>query len=304
MALGAQYVAADEFMMLPPPLKIELPSYPEKLHPLLTMGLPTFNTLDYSAWPAYIERFSLTDDDIPELLRMATDAALDTLDECYPQTFGPIHARRALGQLKALDAVEPLFAYLKVDYERHGFDEWLYEELTPVFFLMGPPIIPLMCSKLIDITETEIVRDKALNVLEHCYGHLPEHAEACLAPIIEVLGNPHPEFKQLQAGVICFLARHRITTYLPQMEALFTQEMVDTDFCGEWVEVLNQMELLDDPAALEAAKTSRQERFNALYNQLNPIVNKDEEEFILFTLRESTNDTAPGERFGETHKTQ
>ncbi|MBD1856988.1 MULTISPECIES: hypothetical protein [Leptolyngbya] len=82
---------------------------------LLTLGsdLPIAST----DWADYAAR-GITSADIPSLIEMATDAELYTLDE-YTEGWATVHAWRALAQLKAGDAVEPLLQ----TYERFGEDD-------------------------------------------------------------------------------------------------------------------------------------------------------------------------------------
>ena len=58
-------------------------------------------------WPDYLKR-EITREDIPELIRMATDMELNLAASDSLEVWAPVHAWRALGQLKAEEAVEPL----------------------------------------------------------------------------------------------------------------------------------------------------------------------------------------------------
>src|SRR6516165_8330230 len=94
---------------------------------LLILGKPESVVAQY--WPNYLE-LGLSQDHIPELIRLATDLELrdpeseEKSEEEDPDFWAPVHAIRALGQLHAEAAVEPLvnlLAELKVD-------EWMLEE--------------------------------------------------------------------------------------------------------------------------------------------------------------------------------
>ena len=64
----------------------------------------------FEDWADYVGMLNLTQEHIPELIRMATDKKLrfsDAEDESYA---GPVHAWRALGQLRAQEAAQPLTA--------------------------------------------------------------------------------------------------------------------------------------------------------------------------------------------------
>jgi hypothetical protein len=77
-------------------------------------------------WPNYVQHLELTEDDIPELIALAT---IDDDEVEYEQMF----ACRALGQLKALSAVSPLISFLETV---SLYDDWAYEEIPMVLSLM------------------------------------------------------------------------------------------------------------------------------------------------------------------------
>src|SRR5437763_1053966 len=74
---------------------------------LLTYGAIA---LTEPAWPDYVGELGLGPAQVPDLIRMATDH--DLRFEEVPGDdiafWGPVHAWRALGQLRALEAAAPL----------------------------------------------------------------------------------------------------------------------------------------------------------------------------------------------------
>ena len=81
-------------------------SYTDPAAQLLTYGGVVGRTRDDN-WPDYRD-LGLTEESIPDLIRMATD-----LDPRDPRTDGsevwaPLHAWRALAQLQAVEAAGPL----------------------------------------------------------------------------------------------------------------------------------------------------------------------------------------------------
>ncbi|MGB3789468.1 MAG: hypothetical protein WA949_15770 [Phormidesmis sp.] len=68
---------------------------------LLSCGRP--KSISRTDWFDYVETYGLTDEHTPALIQLATKEELDWEEEgeCY----APIHAYRALGQLRAVAAI-------------------------------------------------------------------------------------------------------------------------------------------------------------------------------------------------------
>src|SRR5215213_5616541 len=82
-----------------------------------------------SEWPDYCTRFGLEREHISDLIRMTCDAALNQADSTSSEVWAPMHAWRALGQMRAAEAVLPLLALLRGAED----DEAAAEELPAVF---------------------------------------------------------------------------------------------------------------------------------------------------------------------------
>jgi hypothetical protein len=104
-------------------------------------------------WPDYRER-GLTKEHIPDLIRMATDLDLHNLRRESPEVWAPLHAWRALAQLRAVEAVNPLVLL----FEQLKDDDWLPEELPTVLSMIGPGAIPTLERFLADDGIEEIGR--------------------------------------------------------------------------------------------------------------------------------------------------
>lgn len=119
--------------------------YPPPLDQLLTLGDRYDPGPGASRWPDYPKRFGLGPEHVPDLIRMATDAELNMTVVEGPALWAPLHARRALGQLRAVEAVGPLLEAM----DRFGEDDdsWT-DELHEVFATIGPPAIPALVEGL------------------------------------------------------------------------------------------------------------------------------------------------------------
>jgi len=83
-------------------------SYQPPVDKLLTYGESNLMTPD--KWPDYQE-LGIGPEHIPDLIQMATDEELNEADVESREVWAPTHAWRALGQLRAVEAVEPLHLF-------------------------------------------------------------------------------------------------------------------------------------------------------------------------------------------------
>jgi len=95
-----------------------------------------------------VAALGLNQSHIPELIRMATDLDLHRAESGTSDVWAPIHAMRALGQLRAERAIEPLMGLLE-DMER--FEDYYYHpEFSHVVGEIGSAAIPPLQHYLAD----------------------------------------------------------------------------------------------------------------------------------------------------------
>src|SRR5258707_7875891 len=123
-------------------------SYQPPVARLLTMG--DSERIAPEQWPDYHE-LGIGPEQIPDLIQMATDEALNEADSESTEVWAPVHAWRALGQLRAVEAVEPLLEL----FDRLEDDDWVHEELPVVFGLIGPAALPALAAYLADLSHTD-----------------------------------------------------------------------------------------------------------------------------------------------------
>jgi hypothetical protein len=76
-------------------------SYSSPVSELLTFG----DCRDFREWPDYLD-LGLRPEHVPELIELATDKELNWADPESLEVWAPVHAWRALGQLRAVPAIE------------------------------------------------------------------------------------------------------------------------------------------------------------------------------------------------------
>src|SRR6266851_5168089 len=118
-------------------------SYPAPVDKLLTYGDPR----DSQAWPNYVQ-LGLTQDHVPDLIQMALDRDLMWADSDALEVWAPVHAWRALGQLRAESAIQPLIGLWREQGKAEGLDDWLLDDLPKALALIGETAIPALMTYL------------------------------------------------------------------------------------------------------------------------------------------------------------
>ncbi|MGD2180110.1 hypothetical protein [Lusitaniella coriacea] len=90
--------------------------------------------------PDYPAKFGFSEEHIPDLIRMATDPEIVWADSESLEVWANIHAWRALGQLHAEAAIEPLISL----FWNAEDDDWLIEEMPTVFGNIGTAATPAL----------------------------------------------------------------------------------------------------------------------------------------------------------------
>ena len=231
-------------------------SYPASVDQLLTYG--EAEVVKPDDWPNYLE-LGLGPEHIPDLIRMATDEELNWADSESLEVWAPIHAWRALGQLHAVAAIEPLLTL----FDTLEDSEWVMEELPEVFGMIGPAALPALAAYLADRSHKEWPRINATSCVKEIATRWPEARSECVAILIEqleVFTENEPEFN---AFLILALVKLGAKEAAPLMERAFAAERVDLIVMGDWDDV--QVKL-----GLKSREEVEQERSRRLAETLPP----------------------------------
>jgi len=206
-------------------IEMSTTTYTPPVNKLLTIGEP--ESVNPDKWPDYME-FGLDPEHIPDLIRMATDRKLrDLEEEDYededPDYWAPIHAIRALGQLHAETAIEPLVNLLAELKD----DEWMFEELPFVYGMFGPAAIPALAAYLADSSHEMYSRAYASNGFNEIANRYPESREECIAAISKQLETFKENDEELNALIISDLLHLKAIETLPLIERAFEADKVD-----------------------------------------------------------------------------
>ncbi len=184
---------------------------------------------------------------IPELIRMAVDTQLHWADDPV-QVFAPVHAWRALGQLRAVEAIFPLLMLFDVMEELD--DNFIDIELHVVFGMIGAPAIDPLVDYVGDIDglHTMWARVSAVAALEEIGLQHPDTRSRAIDEVHQLLENqllsstrePVDEDDAMLNGfLINTLKELRAVEALPLIRMVFEAGIVDTLASGE-MEMIEQ----------------------------------------------------------------
>jgi Protein of unknown function (DUF1186) len=187
-------------------------------------------------WPDYRE-LGIGPEQIPELIQMATDEELHEAASESPEVWAPVHAWRALGQLRAVEAVEPLEEL----FDRLEDDDWVHEELPVVFGLIGPTALPALAAYLADLSHTDSSRISAIASIEQIGKQWPDARGEALAMLEERLERFEENESDVNAFLVEALVELGAKEAAPLIERAFAEGYVDPMVMGDWEDV--QVEL-------------------------------------------------------------
>jgi hypothetical protein len=206
--------------------------YPPPVARLLTLGDPRKldkPTPEAPGWPNYLGQ-GLGPTYIPDLIRLVGDRVFNEGDPDGPEVWGPVHAWRALGQLRATEAVTPLLAVLSNNED----DDWVHEELPRVFALIGPAALPSVAAYLADASKTMTTRITPVTALEKIAEAHPEARDDSVRALVRQLESFKENDPQLNGFIISSLVQLKAVEAAPLMQQAFDSNSVDLIVMGDW----------------------------------------------------------------------
>ena len=200
--------------------------------------------IGFENWPDY-PSMGLLKEHAPELIKLATDMdlLLVRIDMGSPKIWTPIHAWRALGQLKIEDAIEPLISIM--DPMAELLEEWADDELPHVFRLIGPSSAPPLIEFLDDESHEMYARATAIEALGEIMGFHGDVREECIGVLVRYLKNFRENDPHINARICWQLASNYVVDYIPEMMAAYEADCVDRDWSGEWEDLVYEFDLLE-----------------------------------------------------------
>lgn len=212
------------------------------LYQLLILGYPS---VQIEGGPDY-RLLGIGPADIPKLIEIACDIRLHTSRDPGARTWVPVHAWRALGQLRAVKAVEPLLQLAR--RLETSTDDWFLVDLPVVFASIGLPALPSLEAFLTGPrSDVVYASDVAAAAMVRIAAAHPEVRDVCVAAITTRLlraENP-PELNGL---LIASLLDLQAAEAAPQITRLYEDCAVDERICGTLDEALWLLGVGPEPA--------------------------------------------------------
>jgi hypothetical protein len=202
--------------------------YPPPLDQLLTRGEPAYPRGDFDDYSA----LGLSPEHVPDLIRMATDRALNEADGDSAEVWAPVHAWRALAQFRSAEAVGPLLELIEPAADRD--DDWCLQDLPVVLGMIGPQALPALTDYLADRGRSRWGRIAAGTALAEMGKRHPEARQACVAVLTGQLEKGLAKDHDLNGFLVANLLNLEATEAAPVIEKAFAAGVVDPSIAGDW----------------------------------------------------------------------
>lgn len=205
-----------------------MPSYEPPVSQLIELGQPhsSRNWAEYS-------QCGIGPEHVPELIRLLQDDELARSNSESKVVFAQLHAWRALGQLRAEAAIEPLLDLLDQIEDDERWDDWTVAEVPIVLGMIGPAAFPATVARLKQSRRLENSPRCFSDVLKHLAERHPElrvDAVSVLASSLENAAENHPS---TNGSFIANLLDLNAVESWPVIEKAFATGNVDAWVAGD-----------------------------------------------------------------------
>lgn len=214
-------------------------NYPAPVARLLTLGE---SPARQHPWPNYLE-FGLTPAHIDDLIQMALDDDLNEADGESDEVWAPLHAWRALAQLRAEKAARPLTQLLwRID---ENDDDWVSEELPDVFGMIGPAAIKVLQEYLANSVNPMYARIAVADGLGKIAQQHPHARAECVHVLATQLSRFADQSRTLNAFIVSPLLDIKAVEAMDVIKQAFDADQVDLAVQGDFEDVQIEMGVLD-----------------------------------------------------------
>jgi hypothetical protein len=173
---------------------------------------------------------------------MATDPGLAQADSDSEEVYAPVHAWRALGQLRATEAIRPLIDMIRAEHS----DDWLETDMPAVFAQMGAEALPPLAELLADASASKDARSTAAASLARIALAYPGERARVVELLSRTLDAGGPGAELFNGTLVNLLLDLDATEAAPAMERAFAAGRVDLFAAGDWEDVQIELGLLTE----------------------------------------------------------
>jgi len=214
--------------------------YPKPISKLLTLG----EVQRTPQWRDYLA-LGFGPGHVPDLIRMALDDGLHHAKSDSSEVWATVHAWRALAQLHAEDAAEPLTRLL-IRIDEFG-DDWVGEDIPRAFGILGPAAIPTLRDYLADSAHGVWARVAAANGLQEIADRHPHTRDDVIAILVGQLEHFDEQDRTLNACIVSDLVCDlKAVTAAPIIEKAYAAGRVDVAVLGDWEDAQVYLGLLNE----------------------------------------------------------
>ncbi len=206
-------------------------SYSPPVSELLKLGR---NDLDKDTKLDYAQ-FGIGPEHVPELIRLMRDED-QWVSKDVPEIYAYIHAWRALGQLRAEAAIEPLLDLL--DEQDHAeWNDWVSEDVPDILGMIGPAALAPTVARLNQRQPGQESANEIATALTKIAVHHPELRTEVIGHLVRVLQTGLRPDPTLNGFVISDLMELKAVEALPAIEAAYGLDLVDESIVGSFADV-------------------------------------------------------------------
>jgi hypothetical protein len=183
---------------------------------------------------------------IPELLRIIENSAAfwPEGDADSDEVYAPVHAWRALGQLKAQQAIQPLIDFVE-ENEELAID-WIMDEVPIVMGMIGPVSIPALQEYLCRSDKLVLASGTVANCLAEVGQQNPESRADCITALQAGLENYATTDEAVNGFVISYLADLKAVEAVLLVEEAYKANKVDKSILGDFEDYQIAVGLLEE----------------------------------------------------------
>lgn len=194
-----------------------------------------------SPWLDYIG-LGLADEHVHELIRMCGDPQLNGASGDTPEVWAPVHAWRALGQLRASAAIVPLLDLLCGEDP----DDWVLDEIPDVLAMIGSTTLPELLGRLKDRTIGVWARVGVIGAMRDIARAEPQRRDDVVATLSKQLSKWYRQDETVNGFLVSSLIDLQANEALPVIEEAFGGNRVDLAVAGDWEDVQIEFGVLSE----------------------------------------------------------